>query len=988
LGPSDRIAFLAIDADTYSLNDICRSRGEDGYLEAQEVFNLYDAQQRNLLIIKDMLPPHVHAWLNESLPEVQLDDNGAQGVRQIGRLMLLSCGKYIQLRNRLAEMIQTLSHHAPEPCADLEIILVTGVSGGTGGGTVIDVAYLIRILMTELGLEHSFRLSAYLYMPDVLLGIPAISRQPAVRENLMANGYATLKEIDYYMALQDRRGCYMLDLGDSGQFSCEWNIFDSCSIVSAQTDSGGISSKSKTINNLTEYLLDLLTDISHDGGVDGGMQIAKMMSERRNGNVLTSLIQAGPLSDKVHYPKAVYYGYQAVGYSSVRIPLDEITTYCVNVMFRHVHDALANTNSVDEAMVSSVLQAVHLRDVDDFAYFVLSGAPAAPMDEPIMHVHTLPDDHFPTGRECREGSDTVFRDAQFLAAQEARKITDARFKQVLKAELLNQLNENLNRIFETSGPYVVVELLTRKMNISMTDSDPKKPFSGIVERLEGLQHELYHLAQQCQNARTREVIENMNCLREEAGRFLPDRRKISDYVEYCCRVAWKEVYMSSLYKTLAEILGDVLRELVDANNTVWLAYTDVLDEVGRILERDAAYVMDPRHHTSDVSIINLYEGNTKTQRLRSFLDSLVSPDVTAHLCNELLFSMKNDWRAWTDARDYFEAQIKIGTIFHDSIQGILDRDVVQKLLTAAYSPQNLTIADINGIWEWNDPQKEQALHAAAWEIYVLLEHGQEEFARLSPDYDVRYFIHAGCISFLKDTPVLDENIAEYLSQTVIRAKNAGTNKWVSVCGTFGVPLYTIAGMKDCYEAYRRMLRHARRGLHIDEVTADWSRFPEPYPVDQVAGDGDAYEEFTDYMVLEEIRRDADLAINTYGFIRKQEWRQFSQPQVYVLYSIIGKPEDLSAFRQLIKDSQSTGSSADFVDLVLCEDSGFQIRYEPLLLETFLLDPLDLEGEGRRVPIGVFYKMIRVSVYYMDLLKKNLSLWQEAYEVYQEECYKM
>lgn len=75
---------------------------------------------------------------------------------------------------------------------------MSGVAGGTSGGILTDLTYNIRAYIRSKK-WNDVRVGACLLMPDVLYSKREIVSNPDLLANLNANGYATLKEVDYYM---------------------------------------------------------------------------------------------------------------------------------------------------------------------------------------------------------------------------------------------------------------------------------------------------------------------------------------------------------------------------------------------------------------------------------------------------------------------------------------------------------------------------------------------------------------------------------------------------------------------------------------------------------------------------------------------------------------------------------------------------------------------------------------------------------------------
>lgn len=121
-----------------------------------------------------------------------------EGLRPLGRLAFVDRAKPVleQIRtaiaavmapNALAASRQGIGHEVYDDYP--RIFLVASISGGTGSGMVLDVAYAVRKVLTGLGLPH-----------EGLCGLLAHStgRNSAQRELAAANAYSCLSELAHY----------------------------------------------------------------------------------------------------------------------------------------------------------------------------------------------------------------------------------------------------------------------------------------------------------------------------------------------------------------------------------------------------------------------------------------------------------------------------------------------------------------------------------------------------------------------------------------------------------------------------------------------------------------------------------------------------------------------------------------------------------------------------------------------------------------------
>ena len=165
------IQFLAIDSDR---TDIDKLKGA-AKLTDDEYFSI---SMLNLsAILKDkssILNNPVMSWMEADKITQLLSPQGAGGVRQVGRFLLLS--KASELMN-VIEQKCTTALMGTDPSIDVYVF--AGLSGGTGGGCFIDTCYIIRKVLAELGLTHNSALSGFFFLPDVVTSKPEVAAMPA-----------------------------------------------------------------------------------------------------------------------------------------------------------------------------------------------------------------------------------------------------------------------------------------------------------------------------------------------------------------------------------------------------------------------------------------------------------------------------------------------------------------------------------------------------------------------------------------------------------------------------------------------------------------------------------------------------------------------------------------------------------------------------------------------------------------------------------------
>lgn len=190
------IQFLAIDADESSL-------GDDNSLSTldtvTEFVSLKNANIHNLLKNKRVLREEpALKWLSDRLA-IHDAANGLGGVRQAGRLSVMqNCSK---IKNAISSKIDQARTELFGK--QLNIHVFTGMGGGTGAGSFLDICYIIHHVLEQLQLKGQAEVCGYFFLPDVNLDRV---KSDTVRQYIEINGFASMKELDYCMNFQQNGG--------------------------------------------------------------------------------------------------------------------------------------------------------------------------------------------------------------------------------------------------------------------------------------------------------------------------------------------------------------------------------------------------------------------------------------------------------------------------------------------------------------------------------------------------------------------------------------------------------------------------------------------------------------------------------------------------------------------------------------------------------------------------------------------------------------
>jgi hypothetical protein len=235
------VKFLLIDTTAANNDHLLTADGKKARLQASEILHI-EARGASLL-------PKVHDEIREWFPpKADLKANilaGAGQIRALGRLALFANASlvYENLRDLLAlardykdERPSGERHYIYEPYTPhLTVAVVGSLAGGTGSGTFLDVAFLLRQLMKD-----EDQLFGYFLLPDIYTNRPGT-------QNVEANAYAALKELDHFMNFRENLS-YTLG---GRRIQVEKKPFDMVFLVNRQNRAGKTFNE---VDDLTELL--------------------------------------------------------------------------------------------------------------------------------------------------------------------------------------------------------------------------------------------------------------------------------------------------------------------------------------------------------------------------------------------------------------------------------------------------------------------------------------------------------------------------------------------------------------------------------------------------------------------------------------------------------------------------------------------------------------------------------------------------------------
>lgn len=203
--PTNHVAYLAFDTDNQAEAKTSSRESGGAKLDTQrgELVKLQDNDIATFLkpAFRSQVPDYISSWLDFNI-DPNTGSNGAGGVRQCGRLLLFR--NIDKIRTAIESAVRGMV--ADQEVDAMNIYLLTGIGGGTGSGTFLDLAYIANDVVSSIVKEGKTTSFGYLFLPDINLSKPLPQE---TQTYIQKNGYAALKEVDYLMNLPKDDGKFV-----------------------------------------------------------------------------------------------------------------------------------------------------------------------------------------------------------------------------------------------------------------------------------------------------------------------------------------------------------------------------------------------------------------------------------------------------------------------------------------------------------------------------------------------------------------------------------------------------------------------------------------------------------------------------------------------------------------------------------------------------------------------------------------------------------
>lgn len=499
-------------------------------------------------------------WLDYE--HISIDDasKGAGGIRQVGRFLLVD-----QAEKIYAKIKSTMQSALVGSSGKLTIHICAGISGGTGSGTFLDICYLVRQAMKEIGKSDS-SVCGYFFLPDVNLSVPAISADSLKSGYVAVNGYAALQELDYCMNFGKNKDSFKMNYGFK-MIDDRQKPVDLCYLISTTDEQGKMigDGYNYAMGVVTDYIINFMAKVKLPDGVETDTEGITLEGHISNLNTIKGGIQL---------QHGANVEYNILGASVAVMPLSEIATYLGFKLFESYADMFNRVPSEKER--DDFVQAAQLKYED--IRKALSKGCSPQINFPQRYDAKL-------FKERNNGQFVEFA-KEYLAKNKGVLETNSRaFMASMKdytipedsTSLISRTFKSLCEKYVTNmeyGPFYAQRMLFGTQN------------KNLIHAVDGFiaQNQVNLEGELLQNQRRDDEYEDA-LARMNSASFLNEKSRMSEYLNALNNL-YVHHYKVELLQTMNTVLQDYKQQLIRLNNNFFDILTTVLDTLQKTFQEN------------------------------------------------------------------------------------------------------------------------------------------------------------------------------------------------------------------------------------------------------------------------------------------------------------------------------------------------------------------------------------------------------------------
>ncbi|MCL2841586.1 MAG: tubulin-like doman-containing protein [Defluviitaleaceae bacterium] len=729
---------------------------------------------------RSTMPDYISQWLN---PELTITDGtkGASGNRQAGRLLLFE-----KINTAIDAIDNKIRNLRIDQENKLLVFLLSGMSGGTGGGMFLDIAYIIRGLMErEYGSKgvDKVEITGYLFTPDIHLAGNHMNIH--TEEYIQRNGYAALKELDYWMNLEERAGeRFTQKYGTRLEVNSGLAPFNLCHLVSACNIDGVVlkGAYDYCMNVTAENIVNFLALEDKSSGSEFAIQ-------DYYSNLLSNI---GTMKSNLPHgiPQASNFVYNIIGASAAALPTEGINAYLAHSLFREMsqmfeampddHDLqqYANSAGLEIGMLGTELARrlppikLDYAETDYFSYANVIKTRRVNIDEKLSEQYT---------NAKRELSESKLLTSSTIDSA----------KKELKQAFLNP----------KQGPFFTSKLIS-------SDRSP-----CILARIDTCQQHLKEkIAQGTEELDALEIVAETRLEEARKAFILSREAKKNAYIE--AKIA---VYQTRLqrdcFTRLIDVYKDIRTALEQENDKIYAVYTEILGEIKKILHANAGFITSstPLDSTKSYQWDVIAVEDTAPE-----IDKAISETGADALVREFSKALLEESARWLN-----DSQLNISQAISDFIYNQFSSLLARSMSEYIHSRYNGERSIESVIEEEIAPR----LYRDAKPIFNLDNtSGMFNF----PSYGV-VSVPANCPDILRGIEAYQQHALANLRFNIRKSNITDRIFWLNTQN--GIPLFAYTPIRVYEELYERTI-HTKEGVGRHLVMNDrenWVNLPSPIP---------------------------------------------------------------------------------------------------------------------------------------------------------------
>ena len=806
----DNVEFLALETNEQDRNKKYRGIGLD---PLNEFVLLSNAEIGGLLQNRSILEPYITEWLS---PELSITDgmNGAAGVRQAGRLLLFT--KINQVVQAIDKKIKTLSVGTNKK---LMVFLLSGLSGGTGSGCFLDISYIVRgIIERDYGSAGIDRVNTlgYLFTPDVNLANKSLSEH--TREYIKKNGYAALKELDYWMNVDSRGERFRQKYGNILTVNSPLPPFNLCHLISATNTEG------KLLENAYDYCMNVtaenITNFMASEEKQSGEEFA---IHDYISNIRTNIAQMNRT-----YP--ANYEYNIIGASSAVLPIEEMTTYLGYRLFQKMEKMFHKAPTQEEVEKFARKLGVDLDTlVKTFESRVPEPLPGYENSERLSYNNVV--------KLQVVNMDTELEQT-FLARAREEYI---KAKKQLPGEIAGSFTDQIRRMFlhPEQGPFYVSRLIYTEKGFCL--------LKMLLSYIETLRENLLRLPRDIEAAQD-QANERLG---DAKSAFISKDKKKNMYIEAKIQEYWLHADVERT-EQMIEFYEDLYQLLNQENNRIYGVFTEILNALNSIFEKNGDILINGEEQADHKGNRTYYWNIVSVPDISKVISNIMDQKEVDDLIRDFSLELLDHSNQWIKEQE-LDIVSSISDFLSDKFGDLITQSMEEFLI--------MKFGNDESIDKFVERQIASKLDDEAVPVF-----------HLSNSSGNLHFPKWGFVSVPVKAPSILKGIRNYQNNAVGKSnftvKESEVKNRIFWLNTHnGVPLFVYTPLKVYEESYERtILDKEGIGRHLVQTDkANWTYLPSPIP-EQSWGDTYRNERVEQYNAR--VRAEFDLGLKHNAVVAK------------------------------------------------------------------------------------------------------------------------